>query len=166
MIRLLDRPGGGIQVFGFGRCRLIRVIGSRQSGPKICKESANLSEAGRRLFNKSRTQRSVLNDADRLRKYLLKFDLRRLEKAACWSRFNALGRLSPPKSGTQTPKLARVPQRLPPYSSPRVMGKAIGVAEYLLHSPGDIAIATAQAPRSPSCSFKFKPPPTPASPPT
>ncbi|MEO8023087.1 RNA repair transcriptional activator RtcR [Polaromonas sp.] len=42
---------------------------------EVCRKSASLSDAGRALFNISRTQRSVVNDADRLRKYLLKFDL-------------------------------------------------------------------------------------------
>ncbi|MEO7887789.1 RNA repair transcriptional activator RtcR [Polaromonas sp.] len=41
----------------------------------VCRKSASLSDAGRALFNVSRAQRSVVNDADRLRKYLLKFDL-------------------------------------------------------------------------------------------
>ncbi|CAB5720860.1 Quorum-sensing regulator protein F [Delftia tsuruhatensis] len=43
---------------------------------RVCRESPSLSEAGRRLFDRSRTQRSVVNDADRLRKYLLKFGLK------------------------------------------------------------------------------------------
>jgi transcriptional regulatory protein RtcR len=34
-----------------------------------------LSDAGRRLFDQSRKRRVVVNDADRLRKYLLKFGL-------------------------------------------------------------------------------------------
>jgi transcriptional regulatory protein RtcR len=34
-----------------------------------------LSDAGRRLFDRSRTQRTVVNDADRLRKYLHKHGL-------------------------------------------------------------------------------------------
>jgi transcriptional regulatory protein RtcR len=42
---------------------------------KVCRESRSLSEAGRKLFDRSRTQRSVVNDADRLRKYLQKFGL-------------------------------------------------------------------------------------------
>ena len=42
---------------------------------EVCRKSASLSDAGRALFNVSRGQRSVVNDADRLRKYLLKFDL-------------------------------------------------------------------------------------------
>jgi transcriptional regulatory protein RtcR len=42
---------------------------------QVCRESRSLSEAGRRLFDRSRTQRTVVNDADRLRKYLLKYGL-------------------------------------------------------------------------------------------
>jgi transcriptional regulatory protein RtcR len=42
---------------------------------RICRESPTLSDAGRRLFDQSRNQRAVVNDADRLRKYLLKFGL-------------------------------------------------------------------------------------------
>ena len=41
-----------------------------------CAASARtLSDAGRQLFEASRTQRSVVNDADRLRKYLAKYGL-------------------------------------------------------------------------------------------
>jgi transcriptional regulatory protein RtcR len=42
---------------------------------QVCRASRSLSEAGRTLFNVSRTARSVVNDADRLRKYLGKFGL-------------------------------------------------------------------------------------------
>ena len=35
----------------------------------------SLSEAGRTLFAESRKRRRKLNDADRLRKYLARFDL-------------------------------------------------------------------------------------------
>ncbi|WP_077035736.1 RNA repair transcriptional activator RtcR [Pelomonas sp. KK5] len=42
---------------------------------RVCRESKSLSEAGRRLFNVSREQRSVTNDADRLRKYLARYQL-------------------------------------------------------------------------------------------
>lgn len=42
---------------------------------KVCQTSKTLSEAGRRLFAVSRTRRRKTNDADRLRKYLAKFDL-------------------------------------------------------------------------------------------
>jgi transcriptional regulatory protein RtcR len=41
----------------------------------VCRECNNLSEAGRRLFAISRSQRGSTNDADRLRKYLVKFGL-------------------------------------------------------------------------------------------
>jgi transcriptional regulatory protein RtcR len=53
----------------FDRMQLQAVI-------TVCRKHANLSDAGRELFNLSRTQRSVVNDADRLRKYLLKYGLR------------------------------------------------------------------------------------------
>ncbi len=41
----------------------------------VCAECHSLSEAGRRLFAISRTKRKTVNDADRLRKYLARFDL-------------------------------------------------------------------------------------------
>ena len=42
---------------------------------RTCRESRTLSEAGRRIFAVSRQKRSQANDADRLRKYLLRFEL-------------------------------------------------------------------------------------------
>ena len=42
---------------------------------QVCRQSRTLSEAGRLLFQASRTQRTVVNDADRLRKYLARFGL-------------------------------------------------------------------------------------------
>lgn len=42
---------------------------------KTCRESKTLSDAGRKLFAMSRTKRSKMNDADRLKKYLKRFDL-------------------------------------------------------------------------------------------
>ncbi len=42
---------------------------------QVCAQARTLSDAGRQLFNHSRTQRAVVNDADRLRKYLAKFGL-------------------------------------------------------------------------------------------
>jgi transcriptional regulatory protein RtcR len=42
---------------------------------RACRESRTLSEAGRALFAVSRQKRSQANDADRLRKYLLRFHL-------------------------------------------------------------------------------------------
>ncbi len=52
----------------FDRVQLEAVIG-------VCREARTLSEAGRKLFDRSRAKRSVVNDADRLRKYLQKFGL-------------------------------------------------------------------------------------------
>ena len=52
----------------FDRAQLQMVIG-------VCRAAPTLSDAGRRLFDRSREKRSVVNDADRLRKYLLKFGL-------------------------------------------------------------------------------------------
>ncbi|MDO9568621.1 MAG: RNA repair transcriptional activator RtcR [Hydrogenophaga sp.] len=53
----------------FDKLQLLAVV-------RVCRASRTLSEAGRTLFDRSRTQRSVVNDADRLRKYLQKHDLR------------------------------------------------------------------------------------------
>ena len=41
----------------------------------ICKESKTLSDAGRKLFAISRASKAKMNDADRLKKYLARFDL-------------------------------------------------------------------------------------------
>ena len=52
----------------FDRLQLEAVV-------RICRGSRTLSEAGRRLFDQSRNQRAIMNDADRLRKHLLKLGL-------------------------------------------------------------------------------------------
>ena len=52
----------------FDRVQLAEVI-------RICRASRSLSDAGRRLFAASRTQKATPNDADRLRKYLARFGL-------------------------------------------------------------------------------------------
>lgn len=52
----------------FDRLQLESVI-------HICRQSTTLSDAGRRLFNISRQEKKQANDADRLRKYLARFDL-------------------------------------------------------------------------------------------
>jgi len=52
---------------------------------QVCRQSRTLSDAGRLLFQASRTQRTVVNDADRLRKYLVRFGLD-------WDRVAAAGR--------------------------------------------------------------------------
>jgi transcriptional regulatory protein RtcR len=61
----------------FERCQLASVIA-------VCRNSASLSEAGRRLFAVSRQEKKQANDADRLRKYLARFGLsfEALSKAA------------------------------------------------------------------------------------
>jgi transcriptional regulatory protein RtcR len=53
----------------FDRLQLAAVV-------RVCRTARTLSEAGRQLFHQSRTQRAVVNDADRLRKYLHKHGLR------------------------------------------------------------------------------------------
>jgi transcriptional regulatory protein RtcR len=52
----------------FDRVQLVHVV-------RVCREEPTLSAAGRRLFAVSRSRRKTSNDADRLRKYLLKFGL-------------------------------------------------------------------------------------------
>ncbi len=42
---------------------------------EICRSSTTIADAGRTLFSKSRLKKRTLNDSDRLRKYLAKFDL-------------------------------------------------------------------------------------------
>lgn len=52
----------------FDRMQLKSVIA-------VCRRSASLADAGRKLFAASREKRSAVNDSDRLRKYLARFDL-------------------------------------------------------------------------------------------
>jgi transcriptional regulatory protein RtcR len=52
----------------FDRLQLEAVVG-------VCRSCASLAEAGRRLFGVSRHKRSVVNDSDRLKKYLQRFGL-------------------------------------------------------------------------------------------
>jgi len=52
----------------FDRLQLERVL-------EVCKECRSLSEAGRKLFHASRSKKTTSNDADRLRKYLARFNL-------------------------------------------------------------------------------------------
>lgn len=52
----------------FDRVQLAFVV-------QVCRDAASLSDAGRSLFAASRAQRKSTNDADRLRKYLARFDL-------------------------------------------------------------------------------------------
>jgi transcriptional regulatory protein RtcR len=53
----------------FDRAQLATAI-------KACRDSNSLSAAGRKLFAVSRLKKTSGNDADRLRKYLMRFDLR------------------------------------------------------------------------------------------
>jgi transcriptional regulatory protein RtcR len=52
----------------FDRVQLAEVV-------RVCSESRSLSDAGRRLFARSRAKKRSTNDADRLRKYLARFGL-------------------------------------------------------------------------------------------
>jgi len=52
----------------FDRVQLAETI-------RVCRASRSLSEAGRTLFSASRARRATTNDADRLRKYLARFDI-------------------------------------------------------------------------------------------
>jgi len=64
---LLD-PEALAQIDLFDRVQLTETI-------RICQSSRSLSEAGRALFSASRALKTKTNDADRLRKYLARFDL-------------------------------------------------------------------------------------------
>jgi transcriptional regulatory protein RtcR len=65
--RLLGREAS-LALDRFDRIQLEDVV-------RVCREAATLSEAGRTLFAASRGKRTSTNDADRLRKYLARFDL-------------------------------------------------------------------------------------------
>ena len=64
---LLD-PHAVAEIDPFDQVQLAEVI-------RTCRNSRSLSEAGRTLFAASRARRSTANDADRLRKYLGRFEL-------------------------------------------------------------------------------------------
>ncbi len=57
-----------MELDSFDRVQLEHVI-------QVCRESKTLSDAGRKLFAVSRAKRKAMNDADRLKKYLARFDL-------------------------------------------------------------------------------------------
>jgi len=52
----------------FDRVQLAEVV-------RVCRRAKTLSDAGRQLFNVSRNRKASANDADRLRKYLARFEL-------------------------------------------------------------------------------------------
>ena len=61
-------PERAAEIDPFDRAQLASVI-------SVCQRSSSLSEAGRELFSVSRQSKRSSNDADRLRKYLARFDL-------------------------------------------------------------------------------------------
>ncbi len=63
---VLGTQAGGLD--RFDRVQLEDVL-------RVCRSSSSLSEAGRTLFSESRKRRRSTNDADRLRKYLARFQL-------------------------------------------------------------------------------------------
>jgi len=67
---LVDLLGEGAvaEIDPFDRVQLAETI-------RVCRASRSLSEAGRTLFSASRARRATTNDADRLRKYLARFDI-------------------------------------------------------------------------------------------
>ncbi len=81
--------GGWRDVADHGRILECGVLGEKQRAEidpfdlaqldfvlKVCRESKTLSDAGRKLYAVSRSKRRVMNDADRLKKYLLRFGLK------------------------------------------------------------------------------------------
>ncbi|MEQ1894698.1 MAG: sigma 54-interacting transcriptional regulator, partial [Planctomycetota bacterium] len=64
----LDELLAGRELDRFDRVQLAEVA-------RTCRRARSLSEAGRALFAASRTKKSSSNDADRLRKYLARFEL-------------------------------------------------------------------------------------------
>jgi transcriptional regulatory protein RtcR len=68
---------GDTPIDRFDQVQLAEVI-------RVCRASRSLSDAGRTLFAASRAQRTSVNDADRLRKYLARFGLD-------WERVSATG---------------------------------------------------------------------------
>jgi transcriptional regulatory protein RtcR len=69
--QLVDRvvsPATAAHLDRFERVQLEDVL-------NVCRNSNSLSAAGRILFDQSRERKKIANDADRLRKYLARFDL-------------------------------------------------------------------------------------------
>ncbi len=62
-------PERAAELDRFDRVQLAEVL-------RVCRQARSLSDAGRTLFSESRKKRKVANDADRLRKYLARFDLK------------------------------------------------------------------------------------------
>jgi transcriptional regulatory protein RtcR len=61
-------PSAAAHIDRFDRVQLEDVL-------QVCRSAISLSAAGRVLFDRSRERKKIANDADRLRKYLARFDL-------------------------------------------------------------------------------------------
>lgn len=83
----LQDPSSHVSV-GAGEDLVVRVLGADramrldrfdrvqlQDVLEVCRAARSLSAAGRELFAASRSEKSSVNDADRLRKYLARFDV-------------------------------------------------------------------------------------------
>lgn len=71
-----DSPGELVRLLGPGSSELDRFdLAQLKEVIRVCRGSRSISEAGRTLFAASRRRKSNPNDADRLRKYLARFDL-------------------------------------------------------------------------------------------
>ena len=69
--RMLEELLGAERVAEIDRFDLVQLA----EVVRVCRDSPSLSAAGRELFAASRARRRTRNDADRLRKYLAKFEL-------------------------------------------------------------------------------------------
>ncbi|MCV3208131.1 RNA repair transcriptional activator RtcR [Mesorhizobium sp. YC-39] len=72
-----DREAILLDVLGLDRQSRIDMFDRAQLAAvlEVCRDSKSISAAGRKLFAVSRLQKTTGNDADRLRKYLSRFDL-------------------------------------------------------------------------------------------
>jgi transcriptional regulatory protein RtcR len=88
LARLQASASAGTTGGATGDARVSRVLGEERAARldrfdrvqledvlAVCQKARSLSEAGRELFASSRAGRTSLNDADRLRKYLARFEL-------------------------------------------------------------------------------------------
>ncbi|HZH14450.1 MAG TPA: RNA repair transcriptional activator RtcR [Archangium sp.] len=66
-----------VEVLGEERAEALDRFDRAQLGEVlvVCRQARSLSDAGRALFAQSRAQKKSVNDADRLRKYLTRFEL-------------------------------------------------------------------------------------------
>lgn len=75
-----SRPGGdGLAARSLGEDEAVELDALERAQLdevlRVCRDAPTPSEASRRLFEVSRTRKETPNDADRLRKYLARFDL-------------------------------------------------------------------------------------------